>query len=57
MNHILSKTIKKDIEKSLEIMTIEEVNQLYLQLQQYALVDEVTKKIHIKNIKGKESIF
>ncbi|WP_427337971.1 hypothetical protein [Caloranaerobacter sp. DY30410] len=47
---ILIKTIKKDIESSEKIMTVEEVNQLYSKLQKYALADGTVKKAHVDNI-------
>lgn len=49
----LIKTIKKDIKDSPELLTPEEVNQIYLSLQKYANVDEVVKQEHIDNIKSK----
>ena len=51
----LIKTIKKDIDQSAKIITVEEVDNLYLKLQKYACADEVVKKTHIDNIKAKMS--
>jgi hypothetical protein len=51
----LIKTIKKDINQSAKIITVEEVDNLYLKLQKYACADEVVKKTHIDNIKAKMS--
>lgn len=51
----LIKTIKKDIESSGKIMTVEEVNQLYSKLQKYACADERVKKAHVDNIQMKRS--
>ncbi|WP_366922068.1 NERD domain-containing protein [Metallumcola ferriviriculae] len=50
----LIKTIKKDIESSSNLMTIEEVDQLYLKLQRYARADETVKKAHIDNVQTKK---
>lgn len=32
------------------LLTIEEVNQLYLKLQKYAHADETAKKAHVDNV-------
>jgi len=49
----LIRTIKKDMESSAKVMSIEEVDRLYAKLQQYIRVDETVKKAHIENIKAK----
>jgi hypothetical protein len=49
----LIKTIKKDISESTQIMTLEEVDNLYIKLQIYICEKEV-KKAHIDNIKVKK---
>lgn len=51
----LIKTIKKDIKGSSNLMSTEEVNQLYLKLQKYTCADETVKITHINNIKAKRS--
>lgn len=63
----LIKTIKKDIDESTRVMTIEEVNQLYSKLQKYTCADETVKKAHVDskeltyqsppNASGEEQIF
>ena len=47
-------TIKKDIENSSRLLSIEKINQIYLKLQEFAYVDESIKEEHIKRIKGLE---
>lgn len=49
----LIKTIKKDIEKSTKIITIEQIEEIHSKLQKYILADEVLKKAHIDSIKAK----
>lgn len=49
----LNKTIVQDIEFSSNILTIEEVNELYNKLQKYARVDKTIKEAHIDSIKAK----
>lgn len=46
----LLKVIKKDINNSPILFTKEEIDQLYLKLQEYAYVDSKTKEIHIRKI-------
>ncbi len=46
----LIKTVKEDIESSFNLMTIEEVERLYLKLQKYAYADETVKKAHVDNV-------
>ncbi|WP_243297376.1 hypothetical protein [Bacillus litorisediminis] len=49
----LLRSIKKDIETSLNIMTREEVDQLYSKLRKYTLVDNQVKKAHVDNVRMK----
>jgi hypothetical protein len=51
----LIKTIKKDIESSTDVMTKDEVEQLYIKLQKYSLADKAAKESHVENIKKKMS--
>jgi len=51
----LIKTIKNDIKSFSNLMTVEEVNQLYLKLQKYTCADELVKKAHVDNIRAKRS--
>ncbi|SHI08581.1 hypothetical protein SAMN02745207_04290, partial [Clostridium grantii DSM 8605] len=51
----LVRTIKKDMNKSPKIMTVEDIAKLYSKLQKYTLADEVVKKSHIDSIKSKIS--
>lgn len=51
----LIKTIKKDIEGSSNMLTIEEVDKLYSKLQKYACADKAIKKAHVENMKAKRS--
>jgi hypothetical protein len=51
----LVRTIKKDMNKSPKIMTVEDIAKLYSKLQKYTLADEVVKKAHIDSIKARKS--
>lgn len=51
----LIRTIKKNIDSSRELLTKEEVNQLYIKLLEFTCVDETIKKTHIDNIKVKRT--
>ncbi|MHC1719553.1 MAG: nuclease-related domain-containing protein [Clostridiaceae bacterium] len=46
--------IKADMESSSYVLSREDVDQLYMQLQEYALADEATKKAHIEDIRSKK---
>lgn len=49
----LIKIIKKDIEESEKIFTVEEINNLYFKLMKYTHAKDALKKDHIDNIKMK----
>lgn len=52
--NVLPKVIKADIENSSNLLTIAEVNNLYLQLQYYTRVDDQVKNAHINNVSTKK---
>jgi hypothetical protein len=49
----LIKTIKQDIADSSKVLSIEEVNRLYLELQNCMRMDEAVKLAHVSNLKAK----
>ncbi len=51
----LVRAIKKHINESIKIITVDEVDKLYLKLQKYACADEAVKRAHVDNIKAKRS--
>lgn len=51
----LVRMIKKDMDDSIRVMEVEEVDNLYFKLQKYTCVDETVKKAHVDNIKAKRS--
>lgn len=51
--NILKNIIKIDIGKSNNILTIDDVDKLYLKLQKYTRVDKAVKNAHIESIKAK----
>jgi len=50
----LLKAIKADMDSSSYVLSREDVDQLHLQLKDYALADEAKKKAHIEDIKSKK---
>ncbi|QSX05293.1 NERD domain-containing protein [Sedimentibacter sp. zth1] len=53
--NVLINAIKKDIEGSSNILTVEEVDQLYSKLKKYTCADKAIKKAHVEKIKAKRS--
>lgn len=51
----LIKSIKNDLEQSLKLLTIEEIDEFYKALQPYTCVTQEVKKAHIEHIKRKSS--
>lgn len=49
----LNKTIRADIKNSPKLLTTEEINKLYSNLQKYAHADAQVKEAHINNIKNR----
>lgn len=49
----LLKIIKDDIKNFNKILSIEEIEKIYSELKKYTCVDDITKKVHIDNIKSK----
>lgn len=54
--NFLIKTINENINDSSTLLTKDQIDQLYLKLQEFAYADEITKEIHIKSIKKRKSV-